>query len=61
MDLVRLVRRPGGVVVLDPEGNLPGRGAYVCNDESCMNALETNRRLNRAFRTENRVVFGQSE
>lgn len=34
-DLVRIVRTPGGAVVLDPSGRQDGRGAYVCLDEAC--------------------------
>jgi uncharacterized protein len=34
-DLLRLVRTGGGSVVVDPGGNAPGRGAYVCRDLAC--------------------------
>ena len=60
-DLIRLVLTTGGKVVRDTEGRQGGRGAYVCDEEPCLTALKANRRLGRAFRTETRVVYGQSE
>lgn len=32
---MRVVRRPDGSVVLDREGRLEGRGAYLCADATC--------------------------
>jgi len=29
-ELLRVVRTPGGAIVLDATGRAPGRGAYVC-------------------------------
>jgi hypothetical protein len=34
--LIRIVRRPDGLVVRDdPRGRTPGRGAYLCDDPAC--------------------------
>lgn len=33
--LIRLVRGPTGQLLLDPQGKLPGRGAYLCPQRSC--------------------------
>ena len=33
--LIRVVRRPGEGVVVDPSGKLAGRGAYLHNRKSC--------------------------
>jgi predicted RNA-binding protein YlxR (DUF448 family) len=33
--LIRVVRRPEGVVVVDLSGKLAGRGAYIHNRRSC--------------------------
>jgi len=60
-DLIRLALIDGGVIVQDNSGQGKGRGAYVCADKSCLMALKTSRRLNRAFRTRNRLVYGQFE
>src|SRR5437870_13694452 len=48
--LVRLVRRPDGRVVTDPDGRAIGRGAYVCADAECMERAFNRGRLTHAFR-----------
>jgi predicted RNA-binding protein YlxR (DUF448 family) len=48
--LVRLVRRPEGVVVVDRTGSVPGRGAYVCGDPRCVERLVKSGRLAQAFK-----------
>ena len=35
-DLIRIVRTPDGDIVLDRTGKKAGRGAYVCDDPSCI-------------------------
>jgi predicted RNA-binding protein YlxR (DUF448 family) len=52
MALRRLAVR-GDQVVADPDGSLPGRGAYVC-DAACASAAVERRAFPRAFR---RAVF----
>ena len=43
-ELVRVVRTPEGVVLLDLTGKKSGRGAYICGKISCYEkALKTNR------------------
>jgi len=34
-DLVRIVRTLTGEVEIDPTGKRPGRGAYLCRNQSC--------------------------
>lgn len=43
-DMLRVVRRPDGQVVLDEQGKTSGRGAYVCPEPQCV-ALCLKRRL----------------
>lgn len=31
-DLVRIVRKPDGTLVIDKKGGTPGRGVYLCSD-----------------------------
>jgi predicted RNA-binding protein YlxR (DUF448 family) len=50
-DLVRLILDVDGLVIRDAGGKGAGRGAYVCANESCLNALRASKRLKRAFRT----------
>jgi predicted RNA-binding protein YlxR (DUF448 family) len=51
-ELVRIVATPQGVRV-DPDHVLPGRGAYVCPDPQCLDAIERTKghTLRRALRT----------
>src|SRR5206468_6959010 len=53
--LVRLVRRPDGRVVTDPDGRAVGRGAYVCADAECMERAFNRGRLTHAFRAPSEV------
>jgi len=34
-DLIRVVRTPDGMVVIDPTGKKSGRGAYLCRRQGC--------------------------
>jgi predicted RNA-binding protein YlxR (DUF448 family) len=49
--LVRLRRRPDGVVVVDGTRRAGGRGAYVCADAACIERVLQRGRLTHAFRT----------
>jgi predicted RNA-binding protein YlxR (DUF448 family) len=48
--LTRIVRTPDGVQI-DPNGKMPGRGAYIHNHQKCWQ-LALNQRLARALKTE---------
>lgn len=50
-ELLRVVRTPEGDVVLDPTGKRSGRGAYVCQQESCLMRAIKQRQLDRALAT----------
>jgi len=49
-DLVRVVRTPEGVVMLDEVGKRNGRGAYLCRQRSCLEAALKQRHLERALK-----------
>ena len=51
-ELLRIVCSPDGVITMDHGQRLPGRGAYVCNDVSCMEMVIKKHALNRVFRRE---------
>ncbi len=48
--LIRVVRDGDGQVRLDPKGTAPGRGAYVCPNESCLGKALVGRRLSHALK-----------
>lgn len=44
------MRSPGGTVVVDPTGRMPGRGAYLCHDAECWALARRKRSLEHALR-----------
>lgn len=46
-ELIRVVRAPDGTLSLDPVGKKPGRGAYVCKSEACLNRAIKQKQLER--------------
>ena len=48
-DLIRVVKAPDGEISVDFHGKKSGRGAYVCNDISCLEKAIKSRALERAF------------
>jgi predicted RNA-binding protein YlxR (DUF448 family) len=40
-----------GTVIIDPTGRMPGRGAYVCDQESCRTQAITKGALGRALKS----------
>lgn len=49
-ELLRVVRRPDGEVVIDTTGKESGRGAYVCRCGDCFFTAIKKRALDRAFK-----------
>ena len=50
-DLVRIVKSKEGSISIDNTGKKNGRGAYVCQDENCINKLLKYKLLNKTFKT----------
>ena len=44
-DLVRVLRKPDGQIVLDLTGKISGRGAYVCRSVDCLKKARRSRRI----------------
>lgn len=49
--MLRIVRRPDGLVELDPTGKSAGRGAYVCRNMACAERGVKQKKLTRALGT----------
>jgi uncharacterized protein len=47
--LIRLVRRPDGGVILDRSGRANGRGAYLHADAACIETARKRRSVDRAL------------
>ena len=50
-ELVRIVRNSEGVMNVDLNGKLPGRGAYICKSTKCFDVAVKAKRLERAFKS----------
>ena len=50
--LTRLVKNSDGKIFLDKTGKASGRGAYICNLDTCIEKLNKQKVLNRAFKCE---------
>lgn len=50
--LIRLVCDLTGQIIVDAEGKLPGRGAYICPQRACAERVVTGTRLREALRHE---------
>lgn len=48
-ELVRVVRNSEGAVQVDKTGKLPGRGAYICPDNECLQKAKRAKALDRAL------------
>ncbi len=51
MELVRIVNNKGKIII-DPRGNIPGRGAYICPSEQCLKNAQKNNKIEKALKTE---------
>lgn len=47
--LIRVVRTPGGDLLLDAKDKAPGRGAYICRKTECLKKARKSRALERAL------------
>ena len=48
-ELVRVVKSSQGEISVDFTGKAPGRGAYICKNEECLNRAVKSKAFNRAF------------
>lgn len=51
-ELIRVVRSPEGEISLDFKGKKPGRGAYICPLEGCLQKARKSKALERALEVE---------
>jgi len=49
--LIRIVRTPEGVVMVDPTGKMSGRGAYICPNELCFKRAAKSHALDKVLKT----------
>ena len=49
--LIRIVRTPEGAIRIDGTGKMNGRGAYLCDDVTCLRKARKKRSLQRSLDT----------
>ena len=59
-ELIRVVRAPDGAVSMDPVGKKPGRGAYVCRQESCLMRAIKQKQLERQLQVQLTVEVAEA-
>ena len=58
--LLRIVKNAEGQISFDRVGKVPGRGAYICRSEECLEKAVRQRQLERALETKiDESVFAQ--
>ena len=50
-ELVRIVKSKNDEIIIDNTGKLPGRGAYICCNPTCLDKIIKSKRLEYAFNT----------
>ena len=50
-DLIRIVKNSEGKIMVDLNGKMAGRGAYICKDEECFNRAVKSNKLKIALKT----------
>lgn len=61
-EMLRIVKNATGEIQLDFSGKLPGRGAYICNNATCIAKLRKYRLLNKNFSCEvSETVYARIE
>lgn len=50
-DLIRIVKNKENEINIDKTEKMPGRGAYICKDEKCLEKVKKSRRLDKVLET----------
>ena len=58
VELIRIVNNKNEILI-DPRGNLPGRGAYLCPNMECLEKARNDNKLNKALKTDVSEAFYQ--
>ena len=51
-NLIRIVKSKENIISVDLSGKMPGRGAYICKNEDCLEKLIKTNRLSKSFKME---------
>lgn len=48
-ELIRIVKNKDNNIIIDKSGKTEGRGAYICNDITCLEKVIKSKRIERIF------------
>ena len=51
-ELIRIVKNKEGKISIDRTGKMPGRGAYICDNQECLKKAINSKRLEKCFETQ---------
>lgn len=51
-NFIKIVKNKDGIVKVETDKKLDGRGAYICKSAECIKKCQKTRALNRVFKTE---------
>jgi predicted RNA-binding protein YlxR (DUF448 family) len=49
-EMIRIVRTPDGIIIIDETGKKSGRGAYLCGDVKCLDIAFKENSLNKSLK-----------
>jgi len=50
-ELIRIVKSPEGKILLDKQGKIDGRGAYICKNVDCLEKVIKSNRIGKILKT----------
>ena len=50
-ELIRIIKKNNGEILVDKTGKLDGRGAYICNDISCLEKVIKSNRISKVLKS----------
>lgn len=51
-ELLRIVRKPDGIIIIDESQKSDGRGAYICKSEKCFDIANRKKWLRRSLKAD---------
>ena len=50
-ELIRIIKKNNGEILVDKTGKLDGRGAYICNDIACLEKVIKSNRIGKVLKS----------
>ena len=56
-ELIKVVRKPSGEVVVDPSGKINGRSVYICYSDECIKKAEKSNLVSRSLGETDNTIY----